>query len=124
MVGFILGAVAGAVATYVWRRDIQHYVEQRMPELRTSASDRLQSLTSRAHEAIDRAKESIDTKVRRAGGDAGGSGASRGSAMPSDYPPSGTTGGYPATGTTGTSGMTGETRSPGTAPGDRPWRPS
>jgi hypothetical protein len=41
MKGFIIGALAGAVAMYIWRDEIGHYLDSRTSGLRTRAADTL-----------------------------------------------------------------------------------
>ncbi|MGH7277735.1 MAG: hypothetical protein ACREJG_03520 [Candidatus Rokuibacteriota bacterium] len=104
MFQFIFGALAGAVAAWYWRQDIEGYMNQRMPDLRTKAADRLQSIERSAEGMIDKAKSGVVRRMR-AGEDAlrgqeqpGGGGTSR----------TGTTGGQPY-GTGGYGTGTGQT---------------
>jgi hypothetical protein len=60
MMGFILGAVAGGLAAWWWRGDIQNYVEQRLPQVRAQAADRLSAIEQRAEEALGKAKDKIE----------------------------------------------------------------
>ena len=60
MVGFILGAVAGGLAAWWWRNDIQRYVDQTLPNVRAKAADQLSSLEQRAEDALTRAKGQIE----------------------------------------------------------------
>lgn len=60
MIQFILGALAGGVAAWWWRGDIQNYVEQRLPKVRRQAADRLSAIEQRAEEALGRAKDKIE----------------------------------------------------------------
>jgi hypothetical protein len=69
MIQFIFGALAGAVAAWYWRQDIEGYMNQRMPDLRTKAADRLQSIEKTAEGMIDRAKTNVVRRLR-AGEDA------------------------------------------------------
>ena len=59
MIQFILGAVAGGLAAWWWRGDIQTYVDQRLPNVRRQAADRLSAIEQRAEEALGRAKDKI-----------------------------------------------------------------
>jgi hypothetical protein len=60
MIGFILGAVAGGLAAWWWRGDIQNYVDQRLPKVRAQAADRLSAIEQRAEEALGKAKDKIE----------------------------------------------------------------
>jgi hypothetical protein len=60
MFGFILGAVAGGLAAWWWRNDIQHYVDEKLPNVRSKAAERLSSLEQRAEDALGRARHQID----------------------------------------------------------------
>jgi gas vesicle protein len=41
MKGFLMGAVAGAVAMYLWRDEIERYLDTGTRDLRTRAADKL-----------------------------------------------------------------------------------
>lgn len=60
MFQFILGAVAGGLAAWWWRSDIQHYVDEKLPNVRAKAADQLSSLEQRAEDALSRARHQID----------------------------------------------------------------
>ena len=60
MFQFILGALAGGVAAWWWRGDIQTYVEKKLPDVREKTADRLAALEHRAEEALSRARAQID----------------------------------------------------------------
>ena len=60
MIQFILGALAGGLAAWWWRGDIQHYVDDRLPRVRRQAADRLSAIEQRAEEALGRAKHKIE----------------------------------------------------------------
>ena len=60
MVQFILGAVAGGLAAWWWRGDIQNYVDQRLPNVRRQTADRLSAIEQRAEQALGRAKDKIE----------------------------------------------------------------
>jgi hypothetical protein len=64
LLGFLLGAVAGGIASYYWRDTIRHYMSDRVPDLRKRAADGLGTLGGRAGGALDRARSRIDTAVR------------------------------------------------------------
>lgn len=60
MFGFILGALAGGLAAWWWRSDIQSYVDQKLPNVRAKAADQLSAIEQRAEDALGRAKQQID----------------------------------------------------------------
>ena len=60
MIQFILGAVAGGLAAWWWRGDIQNYVDQRLPNVRRQTADRLSAIEQRAEQALGRAKSKIE----------------------------------------------------------------
>ena len=68
MIQFVLGALAGGLAAWWWRRDIQTYVDQALPNMREKTADRLAAIEHRAEEALSRAKHQID-RMRPAGED-------------------------------------------------------
>jgi len=60
MFGFILGALAGGVAAFWWRNDIQRYVDQTLPNVRSKAAEQLTGVAQKAEGALGRAREQID----------------------------------------------------------------
>ncbi len=64
MLGFLLGAIAGGLASYYWRENLRDYVSNHVPDLRKRAADGLGTLGERAGSALDRARSRIDTTVR------------------------------------------------------------
>jgi hypothetical protein len=64
MLGFLLGAVVGGIASYYWRENIRHYMSEGLPDLRKRAADGLGTLGNRASGALDQARSRIDTAVR------------------------------------------------------------
>jgi hypothetical protein len=60
MFAFILGALSGSFATWWWRSDIQQYVDQKYPQVRVKAADRLAALERRAEDALGKARHKID----------------------------------------------------------------
>ena len=64
MLGFLLGAVIGGVASYYWRDHIHDYMSGRVPDLRQRAAEGLGTLGDRASGALDRARTRLDSAVR------------------------------------------------------------
>lgn len=65
MLGFLLGAVVGGIASYYWRESIRSHMSNRVPDLRIRAADRLGTLGGRASDVLDRTRSRLDTAVRR-----------------------------------------------------------
>jgi hypothetical protein len=107
MFQFILGAIAGGAAAWWWRKDIQNYMEEKLPDMRHKAADRLAAIENRAEEALGRAKSSIE-RMRPAQGSGGSSVSGSESSRPRDISSP------PRTGTaTGTGTGTGYTQGSG-----------
>ena len=60
MFGFILGALAGGLAAWWWRSDIQSYVDNKLPNVRQKAAEQLSAIEQRAEDALGRARHQID----------------------------------------------------------------
>ena len=60
MFGFILGALAGGLAAWWWRGDIQTYVDTKLPNIRAKAADQLSAIEHKAEDALGRARQQID----------------------------------------------------------------
>jgi hypothetical protein len=64
VLGFVLGAVVGGIASHYWRENIRQYMSEGVPDLRKRAADGLGTLGNRASGALDRARSRIDAAVR------------------------------------------------------------
>ena len=64
MFGFIVGAVAGSVAAYMWHERIQQYMNNDVSSFRDRAADRLGVLGKAAASSLDRARTSLESTVR------------------------------------------------------------
>lgn len=64
MVGFVIGALLGSAAAYVWHEKIRSYVDKELPAMRDRAAEQLGSIGQRAGEALDQAKSRLDSGVR------------------------------------------------------------
>ena len=64
MFGFVVGAVAGSIAAYLYRDEIAKYVNDRFPRVRNTAAERIGTLGEAASSALDRARSQIDSTVR------------------------------------------------------------
>jgi hypothetical protein len=64
MIGFIIGAVAGAAAMYYWRDRVRGYVDDKLPGVRDRAADTLGSVGRNVETVLERARDRIDSNVR------------------------------------------------------------
>jgi hypothetical protein len=64
MVGFVIGALVGSAAAYVWHDKIRSYLDSQLPTMRDRAAERIGTIGQRAGEALDQAKSRIDSTVR------------------------------------------------------------
>ena len=60
MFQFIFGALAGGLAAWWWRNDIQRYVDNTLPSVRAKTADQLSTLEQRASDALNKARNQID----------------------------------------------------------------
>lgn len=59
---FILGTITGGLAVWLWRDEIEDYLDQRTRSVRTRAADKLHAVEETAEGVLDRAA----TPLRRA----------------------------------------------------------
>ena len=64
MFGFVIGALIGSAAAYVWHDKIRGYVDTQLPTVRDRAAERIGTIGQRAGEALDQAKSRLDSTVR------------------------------------------------------------
>ena len=64
MVGFVIGALIGSAAAYVWHDKIRSYVDKELPAMRDRAAEQIGTMGQRAGEALDQAKSRLDSTVR------------------------------------------------------------
>ena len=64
MVGFVIGALIGSAAAYVWHDKIRSYVDTQLPAMRDRAAEQIGTIGQRAGEALDQAKSRVDSTVR------------------------------------------------------------
>lgn len=64
MVGFVIGALIGSAAAYVWHDKIRSYLDTQLPTMRDRAAERIGTIGERAGEALDQAKSRLDSTVR------------------------------------------------------------
>ena len=61
---FIMGAIAGGIAVWVWRDELQKFLEQRTRGVRVKAADQLQMAQEATESALDAAKEEISSRLQ------------------------------------------------------------
>lgn len=66
---FLLGAIVGGIAVYVWGEDLRRLANIKGRTARSAAADALQSVQSTAEELFDTAKDQV-TSTLQAGQDA------------------------------------------------------
>lgn len=66
---FLLGAVVGGIAVWVWGEEIRRFADTKTRGARVAAADTLQSVQSTAEEMFDSAKDQV-TSTLQAGEDA------------------------------------------------------
>ena len=64
MIQFLVGAVVGGLTAWQYRDDIRRYMDQKLPDVRAKAADRLESLEKSADSAIDRARTRLGENLR------------------------------------------------------------
>jgi hypothetical protein len=64
VVGFVIGALVGSAATYVWHDKIRSYIERQLPVVRDRAAEQIGTIGQRAGDALTQAKTRIDSTVR------------------------------------------------------------
>jgi hypothetical protein len=64
MLRFIVGAIAGGMAVWIWRDDVRQYVDRRTRSLRSKAADKLQLVQEVTETALDTAKEQISAGLQ------------------------------------------------------------
>jgi hypothetical protein len=64
MLRFIVGAIAGGMAVWIWRDDVRQYVDRRTRSLRSKAADKLQLVQEVTETALDSAKEQISAGLQ------------------------------------------------------------
>jgi hypothetical protein len=66
MLGFLLGAVAGAVAVTYWRADVRRFGTERVADLRSQAADKLEAAEHAIVQALDNASTRAVSYLRGA----------------------------------------------------------
>jgi hypothetical protein len=64
MFGFLIGAVAGAVAATYWRADVNRVGTERVPRLRQQAADKLEAAERAMVHALDNASSKAVSYLR------------------------------------------------------------
>ena len=61
---FIMGAIAGGIAVWVWGDELRKFMEKRTREVRAKAADQLQTVQEATESALDTAKEEISSRLQ------------------------------------------------------------
>ena len=69
MTRFVLGAIVGGIAVYVWGDEIRRFANTRSRTARVAAADTLKAVQSTAEEMFDSAKDQV-TSTLKSGQDA------------------------------------------------------
>jgi len=64
MLRFIVGAIAGGVAIWMWGDELRAYVDRRTRSLRSKAADKLQLVQEVTETALDTAKDQISAGLQ------------------------------------------------------------
>jgi gas vesicle protein len=64
MFGFLIGALVGSAAAYLWHDKIRSYVDTKLPVMRDRAAEQIGTIGQRAGDALDQAKSRLDSTVR------------------------------------------------------------
>jgi hypothetical protein len=64
MLRFIVGAIAGGVAVWMWGDELRKSVERRTRSLRSKAADKLQLVQEVTETALDTAKDQISAGLQ------------------------------------------------------------
>jgi hypothetical protein len=87
MFGFVIGALVGSAAAYLWHDKIRSYVDNQLPAVKDRAAERIGTIGQRAGEALDQAKSRLDSTVRTSQERLRTSGGKSGSRSGSQYTP-------------------------------------
>jgi hypothetical protein len=61
---FVLGAIVGAIAVYVWGEELRRFADSRGRNARLAAADGLRSVQSTAEGLLDSAKEQVTSTLQ------------------------------------------------------------
>ena len=61
---FIMGAIVGGVAVWVWRDELRKFMEKRTRVVRVKAADQLQMVQEATESVLDTAKEQISSRLK------------------------------------------------------------
>ena len=64
MRSFIIGAIAGGVAVWVWRDELRKFMEKETRVVRAKAADQLEMVQKATESALDTAKEQISSHLQ------------------------------------------------------------
>jgi len=61
---FVLGIIAGGVALWIWRREIESYAGEKTRGMRAKAADGIQAIEEKTVSVLDRTKEHVGEALR------------------------------------------------------------
>ena len=64
MLGFVFGALAGAVAATYWHRDLSNFREQHLPRLRSQTAEKLEAAERAIVGAVSKASTEARSRLR------------------------------------------------------------
>jgi hypothetical protein len=64
MLSFLFGAVAGALAATYWRADLKKLRDDRMPDLRRRAADKVENVERHIVDTVGRVSKRASSKLR------------------------------------------------------------
>jgi len=64
--GFILGAMVGGIAMWMWHDSLQEYAEHNFAPVRSKAGDVLWTVQQKSEGLLDSAKERVSTRLESA----------------------------------------------------------
>ncbi|MCI0546108.1 MAG: hypothetical protein L0027_02360 [Candidatus Rokubacteria bacterium] len=63
MLKMLIGAIAGAVAVYVWQDEIRRFLDERTRDARVRADGKLERIQHAVDDAIDTAREQVHSTL-------------------------------------------------------------
>mgnify|MGYP001558602931 FL=1 len=61
---FVMGAITGGVAVWLWGDRLRDYLAEQTDELRTKAADQLEAVQETASDALESARIQLEAKMR------------------------------------------------------------
>jgi hypothetical protein len=64
MLRFVLGAIVGGIAIWVWGDELREYMDRRTRVVRSKAADQLRVVQEATETALDTAKQQISSRLQ------------------------------------------------------------